>query len=464
MQISNKYIDMNQFPHNLNGTISWKNSVGVVAEFLFNNTVHKLKILNVIDCAHIKIEIDSNIIKTVQSNEIINLCFEKIFYESTYHYDIGQIIDNLEILSKTKKVKSKKYKQKAYECRCIKDGYVFIISECELNRGRRCPLCANKVVVKGINDIATTNPEMIKYLKNDDDAYKYSAQSNKKIKVKCPICGFTKDISICSLYYNGFSCNKCSDGISYANKFAHELFKQLSNQYLDYNDEYSPEWAKKYRYDNYIKLLNGREFIVEMDGGFHYIDKWKHNNDKEKDSLALSHNIKMIRIDCNYNTISERFEYIKNNTFDALKDIFDLSYVDWNNCNLQGISSIILEVINYYNNNTVASYEDIVNHFGICLSTLRSYLRIGDEIGLCKYEKRISKNIILKSKPIAMYDSNNELIGVYSSAKQLEKNFLELNLYKSSVFRAAQNNKMYKGYSFKFVTHDEYQEFINIKF
>lgn len=164
-----------------------------------------------------------------------------------YRYGVGDIVNDVEILKqiKMRHSKSDEYFQKAYECRCLKDDYVFVIAECDLNRGRRCPLCSNKIVVKGVNDIATTNPEMIEYLKSEEDAYKYTSQSNKEIDVKCPICGFEKRMPIYSLYNNGFSCDICSDGISYSNKFARELFRQLSNQYLEYEYEYSPDWAKK---------------------------------------------------------------------------------------------------------------------------------------------------------------------------------------------------------------------------
>lgn len=380
-----------------------------------------------------------------------------------YRYGVGDIVNDAEILKqiKMRHSKSEEYFQKAYECRCLKDDYVFVIAECDLNRGRRCPLCSNKVVVKGVNDIATTNPEMIEYLKSKEDAYKHTSQSNKKIDVKCPICGFEKMMPIYSLYNNGFSCDICSDGISYSNKFARELFRQLSNQYLEYEYEYSPDWAKKYSYDNYIKLPDNKEIIVEMDGAYHYIDGWKNNHDEEKDLLARLHNIDIVRINCNYKKTVERFEHIKSNVVIALESYFDLSSVDWSKCDLCGTSSIVIEVATYYNNNPKISNSDIAKHFDICTDTVRNYLRIGEKLGLCEYIRNDS-NRLRTSRPIAIYDKNNSLIGVYSSVRNLEKSFVDLKLHKSSIFRAAQNNKPYKGYLFKFVTHEEYQSFDDI--
>lgn len=52
--------------------------------------------------------------------------------------------------------------------------------------GVGCPICANVRIIKGINDIATTNPELLKYFKNPEDAYKYHKGSKAKVIFKCP--------------------------------------------------------------------------------------------------------------------------------------------------------------------------------------------------------------------------------------------------------------------------------------
>ena len=51
-----------------------------------------------------------------------------------------------------------------------------------------CGCCNGKVVVKGINDMWTTNPELAKLLVNPDDGYKYTSTSGKKVDWRCPIC------------------------------------------------------------------------------------------------------------------------------------------------------------------------------------------------------------------------------------------------------------------------------------
>ena len=42
-----KYIDLDQFPHDNNGKISWKDSVGIVVEFFYNGERHELEVLTI---------------------------------------------------------------------------------------------------------------------------------------------------------------------------------------------------------------------------------------------------------------------------------------------------------------------------------------------------------------------------------------------------------------------------------
>lgn len=59
---------------------------------------------------------------------------------------------------------------------------------------RGCPACANKSIVVGQNDLATTNPEMLKYWDYDKNGgllpNQVTAGSDKKIHWKCQNCGY----------------------------------------------------------------------------------------------------------------------------------------------------------------------------------------------------------------------------------------------------------------------------------
>ena len=119
-----------------------------------------------------------------------------------------------------------------------------------------CPKCFGKLysrVISGINDMATTNPELIPLLKNPDDAYRYKTNTNKKIYFICPICGNEIYKTGNEVSMHGLQCKYCSDGFSYAEKFMKSILNQLK---VDYIHQYNPDWAHPYRYDFYFKVNN----------------------------------------------------------------------------------------------------------------------------------------------------------------------------------------------------------------
>lgn len=462
-----KYIDLNQFPKNASGKISWIDCIGVTVEFIYNDIVHHVTIIDIVKKDYVLAKIDNMEPKTMHISKITHLTMSDLFYVPNYYYNVGDIVNNLEILEQLyydqsiSNDKQKRAKEKRYKCKCMNDGYVFIIRESDLKQSHGCPVCSNTKVIKGINDIATTDPELVKFFVNKEDAYNYSRCSSAEISVICPYCKSTKTIRVADMSKKqDISCQKCSDGISYPNKFAHELFSQLSNQYLEYEYEYSPDWANKYRYDNYMKLLNGQEIIVEMDGGFHnHKDSlYATKTDNIKNELSKQHNIKVIRINCDYDKTGNRFLFIKENTIKKLSLYFDLSCVDWDKCNQSAISSKIINVLEFYKNNPKWNLADIAKKFCISKQTLYEYLHTGEELGLCDYIRN-DRSRIKNSKPVAMYNEFGELIGIYKSAKVIEETFPELNLLHRGIRDSIHKNKKYKNYIFSFVTYEEYINF-----
>lgn len=393
-----RYIDLNQFPLRNNKNISWKDSMGVIAEFFYNGERHELEILehwvNSSGTPRLKIRVDDVVLDDVGTHKIVKVNFGDLFYQRDYIYNVGDIVNNLLILKQCLKERvvthasGKSTMSKAYLVKCLKDGHEFVTEEYGIKCGNGCPVCSGKVVVKGINDVATTDPNLIMFFKNKEEAYKYSRYSMSTINVICPDCGFEKKMMVADLTrYQHVTCDKCSDGFSYPNKFAHELFGQLANQYLYYEYEYSPDWAGRYSYDNYIKLLDGTEIIVEMDGAFHYKEKYKESycNDAEKDKLCDEHGIIMIRINCDYDTVGHRYFYIVDNLVKSLSAYFDLSNIDWDECNKCGVSSRIKIVVDYYNDNPTTSIPDIAKHFNMNRKTAYDYISIGEGLGWCDY-------------------------------------------------------------------------------
>ena len=91
-------------------------------------------------------------------------------------------------------------------------GHEWVASIKHRNNGSGCPICSNKQVLKGYNDLATTNPSLTKewnYEKNGDlKPDMVTAGSAKKVWWKC-IKGHEWQKDICSRN-NGYGCPICS--------------------------------------------------------------------------------------------------------------------------------------------------------------------------------------------------------------------------------------------------------------
>lgn len=278
-----------------------------------------------------------------------------------------------------------------------KDGFktrVFICpNECNGSRHGRAR------VVKGFNDLATTNPEMIKFLVNKEDAYLVTSNSTKKIKLKCPNCEKEKIMSLNRLYCYGICCSFCSDGISFPEKFVAGILNQLGFQF---KKEYSLDKGKT-RYDFYIPSV---DTIIEVHGIQHYnggfetcnsrsLEK-EQKNDKYKKNLAIVNNVgNYVVIDARYS----RLEWIKNSVLNSeLTKLlnFDEKDIEWIKLVEDCEKSLVKEVCNYYNR-----FGDTPLHiskkFGVSDTTIRNYLKKGASNGWCVYNDEIKRVNALKA-------------------------------------------------------------------
>lgn len=282
-------------------------------------------------------------------------------------------------------------KDKKIKFKC-KNNHVWESRPHDILHGYYCPFCSGNKILKGFNDMWTTNPDMASMLYDKNVGYEVSAGSNQKLEFVCPQCGHHKFVTPHRIKGAGFSCPVCSDGLSYPNKFIMSLLSQLNVDCLE--SEYSPEWIGKLRYDSHF-TYNNKEYIVEMDGGLgHGIG----NNDpirevgmngKElddyKDKMALEHNIIVIRIDCFYTKMEERFSYIKNSIQNSeLNILFDLSNVDYDKCNKYATDSLSIKSANLYDDGL--SIREISEMLGISYSTIYQWLKRLALEGLCSYK------------------------------------------------------------------------------
>ena len=269
-----------------------------------------------------------------------------------------------------------------------------------------CPCCSGYQVYKGYNDFNTKRPELAQYLVNYQDGYKYTEWSSEELEWKCPSCGniMKKKISYISKY--GVTCPRCDDGYSYPNKFIYNSLLQIENQ-LDFLDrEYRPDWCKyKYKdkncygiYDIYFEK-NNKKFVIEMDGVLGHGNRSYTNSktnrdelifrDKEKDRLASEHNIKVIRIDCNYET-NDRYQFILNNILKSeLSNILDLSKVNFNQSNTQSQQSLFIKAVELWN--LGENISQIKSELHIHESTVTSYLKSALKYNMCDYSVKESR-------------------------------------------------------------------------
>ena len=339
-------------------------------------------------------------------------------------------------------------------------GHENFVTPSVLFSGRGCPYCSNRRLLVGYNDIATTDPWMIPLLADKEDAYRYISGSKKKTLFKCPDCGTIDEKQIGSVRDYGFACHYCSDGISYPNKFGRAMLKQLPVENVVY--EYLPKWSQGKKYDNYFEY-NGKQYILEMDGGFHFkdtrispIERTK-ANDNLKNELAVANGMIMIRIDCNK---PER-GYIVEHVYDSLlSELFDLSVVDWKECEEAATTNLIKEACLYYETHKYEqTNKDIAKMFGISEATLKQYRNIGESVGWCEdstndLSKRLSLNSSRSPKhirPFDVYDSEHNFIEHFEHAEPCAKFMGEkYNIYfsPSLIRRARVHNKPYHGFYF----------------
>lgn len=223
------------------GTINWKEAIGSVVKFIYNDIKGDIKITNY--------NKDTKKLTTIYNNGEFEMTptgfqkcqFGKILGEITSEFkiEIGQTFKDDKrdiIITDRKKIKANNGQwHKYYKYKCNKCGFdcgehydiknkeyknEYLSEESGFNNDRKtgCNCCINHIIVKGINDIATTHPHLVKYFKNTGDTYINSYGNNNKVWFICADCGCEKEMIINDFVRKGLSCNKCGDGQSYQTK------------------------------------------------------------------------------------------------------------------------------------------------------------------------------------------------------------------------------------------------------
>ena len=425
-----------------------------------------------------------------------------------YHYNIGDIIKDekrdLTIIDRKFELKKRKDGfteiKKYYKYKCNKCGFdcgehytlgkelknEFWAIEYKLECGHGCNCCCKpqRIIVPNINSFNATSPHLVKYLVNKEEGYKVSKYSRDEAYVKCDICGKEKTTTYMNMSANDTIGCTCGDGYSYPEKFTMSLLEQLGVKYIPQLSKKQFKWIENYRYDFYFKL-NEEMYIIEVHGKQHpntkYHDKkafkdkkktaeQERINDLNKCNLAIKNGIKpnnYIVIDCS----SSDKDFIANNFINSyMSKIFDLSIIDWIKCDIDGQCNLMKKSCDLFNEGK--NTDEIVSILNISKTSICNYLNKGTELNLCdfngkkEHKRRCGEFAKNRIKPIKALDySTGEFIGIYKNIKECIEVFQEqfnIKLSDTVIYGVIKGKYKYnRGYTFEYVTKDEYLDYIN---
>ena len=160
-------------------------------------------------------------------------------------------------------------------------------------KGYKCPVCANRIIISGINDFASNNERLIKewnYDKNlNIDPTKISSNYTKKVWW-IGECGHEWEASVYTRTKMGTNCPICAEERHASVSEKSVLFYlRKSNKYKEILENYKDNNIKL-ELDIYIPEINT---AIEYDG-----ERWHRNISKDlrKDKMCDDNNIKLIRI------------------------------------------------------------------------------------------------------------------------------------------------------------------------
>lgn len=279
-----------------------------------------------------------------------------------------------------------------------------------------CPICEpqkmKNIFIRGVNDMWTTNPEIAQLLKDPNDGYKYTINSDVKLCFICPNCSHEIYMYPRNVKNRGLHCNYCADNLSYPNKFIRSLLKLLN---ISFQLEYKIG-NTSYFYDAFFVYKN-HKYLIEMDGGYghgcvdtkHYTIQEQLEIDKAKDDLAHQNNYKIIRIDCKYHDIEKRKQYVIDGIKKSLLNkLFVLTDDLFEEANRLSQKSILVDFKELWDSGQ-RMYETYKNELNVqSNSTIRHYARRCIEIGLidCTYDefkqqmKTIYSNLPHRMNPV----------------------------------------------------------------
>lgn len=474
--------------------IDWKNSIGYKIRFIYEDIEGEFEIVGygIYREGYLTLKYENSVLnKDIHVGSFKNCNIGGLLSKITNEFkiNIGENIrdENRDMVITNRKVINKNANSnKYYQYRCNKCGFdcgehykngeynqeSWIVEGSILN-GASCSCCcpAPRVVVPEINSIWATDRWMIDLGISEEDAKRHTKRSSRKINVTCPDCGKVKSMAIDTIRRRKSIHCSCGDGKSYPEKFISSILNQLK---LDYQKEYSPKYLKlnnsQKRSDFYLEKVN---IIIEADGKLGHIGGETHIKsnktleehvviDKWKDEQHALRGIKTIRINC----FKSDMEYIRTNVLNSeLAELYDLNNIDWLKCEEYALKNIVNEVCSCWNINN-KNVSNLASIFKLSNVTIREYLKRGSKLGWCEYnpKEEMSKNAFKngkKNEKKLQIFKNNVCVGEFNSVISLSKvseELFDIKLLPSNISEACRTGKQYKGYTFHYITKEEYEQ------
>jgi hypothetical protein len=391
-------------------------------------------------------------------------CISKVTYENSLeHYAINNkkeyLLEEFSTGNEYKPSEIFKGSSKRcwWNCPTCTSEYAMPPKNRTTGRGQNCPYCSGKKV-NNINCLANTHPEIAKLLKHKKRGYEITSGSQRKEDFLCKRCGHISNKLIKDTVYHGFSCSKCSDGISYPEKF---MISFLDQHEIDYERQKIFNGLENKKYDFYIPALN---CIIETNGGQHYIGGFEklggrtlqeeQKNDLLKKEFAEKIGIKnYIVIDCSIS----KLEYIKEKIVKSNLSIFlETKNIDWKKCHEFAIGTIAKEICNLWNDGMKSTYE-IGKKLKIHKRTVCQYLKKGAELGWCAYSPIEQRNkVLLTKRPIVRLSLNGEYIEEFESGNEAGR---QLRINKRNINSVCQGKRNKAG-GYKWMYKEDYEKML----
>jgi len=181
---------------------------------------------------------------------------------------------------------------------CSKCGYVWNSLVCNRAKlGRGCPCCSNKVAVKGINDLATTHPQIAKEwyqpLNGSVTPYDVTHGCGKKYSWLCPRGHVYSATVLHRTSGAGTKCPICNSGRQ--TSFAEQaLFYYVKKVFPTAVNSYKEIFAKGMELDIFIPDL---KIGIEYDGVYwHHKKRAALEREQRKYDICKKHGVRLYRV------------------------------------------------------------------------------------------------------------------------------------------------------------------------